>query len=210
MADAGPDTDELLARTAAGDAAARGPAAGPAPRPAAGGWSPSGSTARLAARVDPSDVVQEALAEADRRLDDYLRDRPLPFYPWLRRLAAGRLATLHRRHVRPASGASPARSRPGLPDESALELADRLLARDTGPRRRGSVRSERRQRVRAALDRPGRRPTARCWCCGTWSSCPTAETAAVLGVGEGAVKMRLLRALQRLRGLLGDMEGDES
>src|SRR5262245_55398443 len=38
---------------------------------------------RLAARVDPSDVVQEALADADRKLGGFLRDRPLPFYPWL-------------------------------------------------------------------------------------------------------------------------------
>src|SRR5690242_12221431 len=30
---------------------------------------------RLARRVDPSDVVQEALAEAARRLPDYLRKR---------------------------------------------------------------------------------------------------------------------------------------
>ena len=29
---------------------------------------------RLAARVDPSDVVQEALVDADRKLDDYLRE----------------------------------------------------------------------------------------------------------------------------------------
>ena len=36
---------------------------------------------RLAARVDPSDVVQEALIEAAQGLDDYLRQRPLPFYP---------------------------------------------------------------------------------------------------------------------------------
>jgi DNA-directed RNA polymerase specialized sigma24 family protein len=33
---------------------------------------------RLSARVDASDVVQEALAEASRRLDDYLLSRPLP------------------------------------------------------------------------------------------------------------------------------------
>ena len=31
---------------------------------------------RLAPRLDPSDVVQEALADAARRLPDYLRDRP--------------------------------------------------------------------------------------------------------------------------------------
>ncbi|HEY7423921.1 MAG TPA: hypothetical protein VH682_06715 [Gemmataceae bacterium] len=36
---------------------------------------------RLAARVDPSDVVQDALLDAARHLDDYLRQRPMPFYP---------------------------------------------------------------------------------------------------------------------------------
>ena len=41
---------------------------------------------RIAARVDPSDVVQEALGDAARHLDDYLKARPLPFYLWLRRL----------------------------------------------------------------------------------------------------------------------------
>ena len=35
----------------------------------------------------------------------------------------------------------------------------------------------------------------------------TVDAASVLGVGEGAVKMRLLRALQRLRDLL-DRSGD--
>jgi RNA polymerase sigma-70 factor, ECF subfamily len=33
---------------------------------------------RLAARVDPSDVVQEALATAYPRLDEYLNNPPLP------------------------------------------------------------------------------------------------------------------------------------
>ena len=54
---------------------------------------------RLAARIDPSDIVQEVLAEANWKLYRYLRDHPLPFYPWLRQLAWEQLATLHRRHV---------------------------------------------------------------------------------------------------------------
>jgi RNA polymerase sigma-70 factor (ECF subfamily) len=54
---------------------------------------------RLSARVDPSDVVQEALADASQQLDDYLRDRPLAFYPWLRRFAWERLVALYWRHV---------------------------------------------------------------------------------------------------------------
>src|SRR5262245_57708475 len=57
---------------------------------------------RLAARVDPSDVVQEALTDAAHRLPGYLRDRPVPFFVWLRRLAWDRLAALHRTHVHTA------------------------------------------------------------------------------------------------------------
>src|SRR3972149_795466 len=54
---------------------------------------------RILARVDPSDVVQEAMFEANRRLPDYLRARPLPFYAWLRQIACERLEKAHRRHI---------------------------------------------------------------------------------------------------------------
>src|SRR5262249_31623567 len=53
---------------------------------------------QLRARVDPSDVVQEAQMEAVRRLDGYLSDAPLPFRLWLRRIAQDRLLMLRRRH----------------------------------------------------------------------------------------------------------------
>src|SRR5919201_1742188 len=55
---------------------------------------------RLAARLDPSDVVQEALADAAAKLSEYLRTRPMPFYPWLRSLALQRLVTMYRWHIR--------------------------------------------------------------------------------------------------------------
>src|SRR5205823_426419 len=54
---------------------------------------------RLAARIDPSDIVQEALADADRDLAEYLSSRSMPFYAWLRRFAWDRLVEAHRRHV---------------------------------------------------------------------------------------------------------------
>src|SRR3954454_18247692 len=53
---------------------------------------------RLAARFDPSDVVQEGLAEPGQCLYDYFRARPMAFYPWLRHFAWERLVDLHRRH----------------------------------------------------------------------------------------------------------------
>jgi RNA polymerase sigma-70 factor (ECF subfamily) len=98
MAPAEPDTDVLLDRAAAGDSTARQQLLGRhrnrLKRMVAVRLDP-----RLAARVDPSDVVQEALADAARKLSDYLARRPLPFYPWLRRLAWERLVKLHRRHT---------------------------------------------------------------------------------------------------------------
>src|SRR5437660_10083868 len=87
---------------------------------------------RLAARVDPSDVVQEALTDAASRLDDYLRERPMPYYPWLRRLAADRIDKAHRRHT--ARRRSVEREEPPpLPNQSALKLAERFLAANTDP-----------------------------------------------------------------------------
>ncbi len=54
---------------------------------------------RLAARVDPSDVVQEALAETAHKLSAYLHQQPVPFYPWLRRLAWEHLIKTHQRRT---------------------------------------------------------------------------------------------------------------
>ena len=52
---------------------------------------------RLAARLDPSDVVQDVLLEASNKLSDYLRERPVPFYPWLRAIALNGLRMEFRR-----------------------------------------------------------------------------------------------------------------
>jgi len=157
---------------------------------------------RLAARVDPSDVVQEALIEAAQGLDDYLRQRPLPFYPWLRQLAWERLIDLHRRHLH-AQRRSVKREEPLAPhlsDESASQLAERVLARQSSPSQR-AIRSELRSRIRAALDRLGERDRE-VLVLRHLEQLSTRETAAVLGIREGAVKTRHLRALERLRVLL--------
>jgi RNA polymerase sigma-70 factor (ECF subfamily) len=159
---------------------------------------------RLAARVDPSDVVQETLAEADRRLDDYLRDRSLPFYPWLRRIAGERLIDLYRRHVR-ARHRSVEREEPWalpLPGESANALVDRLAASGTSPSR-NLLRQELRQRVRAALEQLGAHDRE-ILVLRHLEQLSVAEAAAALGITERAAKARHMRALTRLRTLFDD------
>ena len=53
---------------------------------------------RLRVRVDGSDVVQEAQIEVVRRMDDFLKRRPMPFHLWVRRTAYERLLNLRRDH----------------------------------------------------------------------------------------------------------------
>ena len=157
VAASAPDTDQLLNRASKGDGAARQQLL-TRHRQRLRKMIALRLDRRLAARVDPSDVVQETLAKADQQLAAYLRTRPLPFYPWLRQFAEGRLAKLHRRHLR-ASKRNARREEPGilnLPDESALELAGRLLARDSSPSRQ-LLREELRERVRAGLAQLGAR-----------------------------------------------------
>ena len=159
---------------------------------------------RLSARVDPSDVVQEALADASQHLDDYLRDRPLAFYPWLRQFAWERLVALHRRHVlaEKRSVTREERSDVLLSDRSAGALADRLLAPGTSPSHR-VLRDELLDRVRNALARltPRDREVL---VMRQLEQLSTGEVAAVLGISEGAVMTRQTRALVRLRALLDD------
>jgi RNA polymerase sigma-70 factor (ECF subfamily) len=158
---------------------------------------------RLLARLDPSDVVQEALAEAARRLPDYLRERPLPFYPWLRQLAADQLNKVYRRHLQ-AGKRDARREEAPLPDESALELAQRLVGRGTSPSNQ-LARREERDRVRDALARLSERDRE-VLVLRSLEQLSTREVAEVLGVPEGTVKSRHVRALERIRGLLGDLE----
>src|SRR5262249_60833353 len=135
------DTEHLLERVAAGDSAARDQLL-QRHRRRLGRMVAVRFDIRLVARVDPSDVVQETLAEAAANLDRYVRERPLPFYPWLRQLAQRRVIDLHRgdgqgrrRGVSRGGGAT------GPPDHSAPAPAGRVLCRaprpSAGPRPQG-------------------------------------------------------------------------
>jgi RNA polymerase sigma-70 factor (ECF subfamily) len=157
---------------------------------------------RLAARVDPSDVVQEALLDAAQELPDYLIRRPIPFYPWLRQLAWERLLELHRRHIFAQKRSVQREELCGfhLPDESALDLANRLVASGASPISHLLL-EERRARVRLALTELGPRDQE-ILVLRHLEQLSIAEIAAILNIGEGAVKTRLLRALVRFRELL--------
>ena len=89
-----------------------------------------------------------------------------------------------------------------LSDESVMQLADRLASGGTGPSS-VVVREEMRLRVRAALDKlPW--PYREVLVMRHLEQLQIGEMAAILGISEAAVKMRCLRAADRLRRLLGN------
>jgi RNA polymerase sigma-70 factor (ECF subfamily) len=205
MAARQPDTDELVRRSAQGDASAREELLGRY-RGRLRQMVGVRLDRRLLARLDPSDVVQEVLMEAHNRLDDYLSHRPLPFYPWLRQIAWQRLVKIHQHHhARKRRVTSEGPALLNLPDESVADLAERLAASGTSPSRH-ALREELRQRVRGALGRLGERDRE-VLVLRYLEQMSLAEIAAVQETTEGAVKARHARALLRLQALLGD-EGE--
>jgi RNA polymerase sigma-70 factor (ECF subfamily) len=200
-----PDTGELVDRAAGGDAAARQQLLA-RHRVRLRRMVAVRLDRRLAARVDPSDLVQESLGDAARGLDAYLRERPLPFYPWLRQFAVRRLTNLHRDHIA-ARRRSVTREEPWelpLPDQSAVALAERLVAGGTSPSGR-LMRSEQRAQVQealAALDPLYREVLV----LRHLEGMSITEVAAALGITVAAAKKRHVRALERIRERLGDEE----
>jgi RNA polymerase sigma-70 factor (ECF subfamily) len=165
---------------------------------------------RLAARVDPSDVVQDALADAAQNLSDYIKTRPVPFYPWLRHFAWERLLQLHRFHVH-AQRRSVDREELRIfdvSDESGAALIEHLINSRSGPSAR-LLRAELRERVQAALEalEPRDREVL---VLRYLEQLSTAEIASVLGISEAAVKARHRRALERLRNRLDIEPGEVS
>jgi RNA polymerase sigma-70 factor, ECF subfamily len=157
---------------------------------------------RVAARIDPSDVIQEALADASLRLSAYLQDPPLPLFPWLYQFALERLAKLHRHHIRTGKR-SVDRERPS-PGSSSREPgrfeSDRFIDRGTSPSGR-VIRDEAREHVRVAM---GRLPEGdrKILAMRNIEALSMAQIAESLGISEGAAKVRHMRALRRLQSFL--------
>ena len=201
------DTDELLRAAGHGDEAP-GRAPRPAPRPApADGRRADGPAAGRPGR--PLGRRAGGAGGRGRGLSAYLRDRPLPFYPWLRQVAWRRLVQLYRHHV-VARRRSVNREVPGrapLADASAHLLAAACLAAGGSSPSRALIREELLDRVHAALARLDPRDRD-LLVMRHLEGMSSAEVGAILGVGEGAVRVRLVRALKRLRGLLDGEDGD--
>lgn len=145
----------------------------------------------LRRKLDPSDVVQETLAVASRRIDDYLTRRPATFRLWLRGTALEQLVDARRHHL--AQKRSLERD-VCISDASSLALA-RVFA-GSGPADR-LLRREAADQVRQALDAltPSDRELL---IMRHGEGLSNADTAELLQVDPKTASKRYGRALQRL------------
>jgi RNA polymerase sigma-70 factor (ECF subfamily) len=109
---------------------------------------------RLQARIDASDVIQDAYLEVATRLEEYLRDPKIPLFLWMRLVVGERLTTLHRHHLGTQmrdAGREVSLYRDALPAASSAALAAQLLGKHTSPTQ-AAVRAERMLRLQEALN----------------------------------------------------------
>jgi RNA polymerase sigma-70 factor (ECF subfamily) len=163
---------------------------------------------RLSGRVDPSDVIQDALVQAALGLPAYLRQPDRPFFLWLRWLTGMTLQGVHRHHLgiqaRDAGREVRLLDRP-LPQASSAAIAAQLLGRDTRPSV-AAVREERKHRLQDALNAMDPLDQE-VLVLRHFEDLTNAEVARELGLQVSAASKRYIRAPRELKEVLAALPG---
>ncbi len=163
---------------------------------------------RLQARVDVSDVLQEAYLDLAQRLPEYSRQQKLPFFLWLRLVTGERLAKFHRRHLGAAmrnAGLEVSLYRRAMPQASTFFLASRLIGQYTSVSQK-VMRAEMQVKLQEALNAmdPNDREVL---ALRHFEELSNEEIAKTLGITKSAASKRYGRALRRLKESLERIPG---
>ncbi len=156
----------------------------------------------IARRIDASDIVQDVLIEANRRLKNY--DGSIPFHLWLRQLAKDRLIDMHRKHrvAQKRSVDREASLSRMYADQSSMQLAEQLKDMELTPAA-ATIRKELEERFLVAIDQL-KEEDREIILMRHYEQLGNQEVAQALDISPQAASMKLLRALQKLRTILGE------
>jgi RNA polymerase sigma-70 factor (ECF subfamily) len=163
---------------------------------------------RLQGRIDASDVVQESLLEASRRLEEYAADPPMGFYVWLRWIAGERLLNAHRDHLgtqKRDANQEISLYRRSMPEACSVSIAQQLLGQLTSPTQ-AVARAEMQlivQDVLNSMDPVDREILV----LRSFEQLSTSETAETLGIKRSTASKRYITALKRLKQSLSAIPG---
>ncbi len=151
-------------------------------------------------RVDPSDVIQEAMIDASQRLPEYIENPSVPFYVWLRSLTNQRLAHAHRRNLG-TKCRDAAREislfHEAYPSATSAAIAARLAGQFTSPSNAVML-EEQKLKLQLALEKL-EDIDREILVLRHFEELTNAEAAAVLGLQPTAANNRYIRALGRLK-----------
>jgi RNA polymerase sigma-70 factor (ECF subfamily) len=166
---------------------------------------------KLQARVDPSDVVQEAYLQATKGLDDYLSEPKLPPYLWLRQLTGKQLLAIHRHHLGTGmrdAGREISIDQSMLPDADSASMAIQIVDRGGTPSHEAN-RADEVRRLQEALD--GMSPLDReIIALRYFEGLDNTQAAQVLDVSPSAASSRFFRALKRFGSVLREHGFEEA
>lgn len=158
---------------------------------------------RLKARIDDSDILQEAYLQVAKRLPEYTQNPEAPFFLWLRQTVGLKLAEYHRRHLGTQmrdADREVSIYRGALPEANSMSLAAHLLGQLTSPSK-AAIKAEMRIKLQEALnsmDPIDREVIA----LRHFEQLSGDETAEVLGLSKSGGSSRYVRAISRLRKIL--------
>lgn len=162
-------------------------------------------------RVDASDIVQDVMIEANRRLTDYLANPVMPFHLWLRSMAHDRLIDAHRRH-RDAARRSIDREQPLVAakflDQSTMDLGVNLADKEMTPAAAATW-HELQRRFQNAIDTLEDQDRE-VILMRHFEHLGNSDVAAALGLSEPAAGMRYMRAMRKLREKLQEFDDEKS
>lgn len=156
---------------------------------------------RLAARIDPEDVVQDTFVEAEKRIAAFQAEDK-PFFLWLRLVAQQTMIDLFRKHI----GAKMRNAAREVHSPKTHAMSGFFVGHFTSPSQ-AAMREEARQRIEQALDSM-EEIDREVLLLRHFEELSNKETAEVLGIQENAASNRYVRALGRLKGLLTGLGGD--
>jgi RNA polymerase sigma-70 factor (ECF subfamily) len=152
---------------------------------------------RLQGKVDPSDVVQEAMLKAHQSLDQFRGRTEAEMAAWLRTILANSLIDVARRFQAGARDVAQERSLHLALEESSSRLEAWLTAEQSSPQEQ-AMRREQLLHLAEALGRlpPDQRQAVELR---HLKGCSVAEVARQMDRGKEAVAKLLLRGVARLR-----------
>lgn len=159
-------------------------------------------------RISASDVVQDVLVEAYRRLPRYLESPAMPFRLWVRQIARDRIIDAHRRHRVSAKRSVDREQRMVVPrgyDQSSIRLAS-LLGDSRLTPAEAAIQKEMARKVEAAISLLDEKDSE-IIVMRHYEHLTNQDISRLLDLSEPAASMRYLRAIRRLKDMMENLDG---